>query len=187
MNRPRTQRGLVLVVTLIMLALVTLMASVSASLILSNLKVVQNVEWRSAVRSAAFAAIQEAISTPGFLPPFAPGQQRRAFTVSCNGSPYTRCLDLSGDEKEDDVVVELSPLRCVGYVPAANSSFDYLNDVESRPCYVPKSRVSACGNAVLEFTATAIDAATGARVEIRQGVSVTTTENDIASMCPEQA
>lgn len=184
MRLPLHQRGLVMVVALIMLALVTLLASVSANLIMSNLRVVQNLESRSAVRSAALAAIQEAIVTPGFLPPYSPGQVRRAFSVSCNGSAYIRCLDLSGDEVEDDVTIELSEPECMSFVLIPNSFFNYIENPDDRECQVRKQRYSACGNALFQVTANAFDATTGAKVEIRQGITRQTTAQAVQSICP---
>ena len=183
----RHQRGLVMVVALIMLALVTLLASVSANLILANLRVVHNVESRSAVRSAAPAAIQEAIVTPGFLPPYSAGQVRRAFSVSCNGSAYIRCLDLSGSGIQDDVTIELTPPRCLSFVLIPNSFFNYIENPDDRECQVRKQRYSACGNALFEVTADAFDATTGAKVQIRQGISRQTTAQAVQSICPQNS
>lgn len=184
MRRVRRERGLVLVVALVMLVLVTLMASVSANLILANMRVVQNIEARSAVRAAALAAIQEAISTPGFLPPYAAGQLRRAFAVSCKGDLFTRCLDLSGDEVEDDVTVTMTAPKCLSFVLIPNQFFNYVDNPSDRQCQVAKQRYSACGNALFEVTATAVDEVTGARVEIRQGISRQTTAQAVQSICP---
>jgi hypothetical protein len=184
MTAPRPEHGLVLVVTLVMLTLVTLMASASANLIMANMRVVQNIEARSAVRSAALAAMQEAIATPGFLPPYAAGQIRRAFSVSCKGDLYARCLDLSGDEIEDDVTVTMTAPKCLSFVLIPNRFFNYLDNPDDRQCQVVKQRYSACGNALFEVTATAVDDVTGARVEIRQGISRQTTAQAVKSICP---
>ena len=184
MTAPQREQGLVLVVALVMLLLVTLMASASANLIMANMQVVQNLEARSAVRAAALGAIQEAIATPGFLPPYAAGQVRRAFSVSCRGDLYTRCLDLSGDEIEDDVTVTLTAPKCLSFVLIPNRFFNYVDNPDDRECQVRKQRYSACGNALLEVTATAVDDVTGARVEIRQGISRQTTAQAVRSICP---
>jgi len=184
MSALRHERGLVLVVALVMLVLVTLTASVSANLIMTNMQVVQNIEARSAVRAAALAALQEAIGTPGFLPPFTAGQVRRAFTVSCKGDLYTRCLDLSGDEIEDDVTVTMTVPKCLSFVLIPNRFFNYVDNPGDRQCQVVKQRYSACGNALFEVTATAVDDVTGARVEIRQGISRQTTAQAVQSICP---
>lgn len=187
MSTPRRERGLVLVVALVMLTLVTLMASASANLIMANMQVVQNIEARSAVRSAALAAIQEAIATPGFLPPYAAGQVRRAFSLSCNENLYTRCLDLSGDDIEDDVAITLTEPKCLAFVLIPNRFFNYVESPDDRECQVRKQRYSACGNALFEITASAVDAVTGARVEIRQGISRQTTAQAVRSICPNTA
>ena len=184
MTTSQREQGLVLVVALVMLLLVTLMASVSANLIMANMQVVQNLEARSAVRAAALGAIQEAIATPGFLPPYAAGQVRRAFSMSCRGDLYTRCLDLSGDEIEDDVTVTLTAPKCLSFVLIPNRFFNYVDNPDDRECQVRKQRYSACGNALLEVTATAVDDVTGARVEIRQGISRQTTAQAVRSICP---
>ena len=184
MTTSQREQGLVLVVALVMLLLVTLMASASANLIMANMQVVQNLEARSAVRAAALGAIQEAIATPGFLPPYAAGQVRRAFSMSCRGDLYTRCLDLSGDEIEDDVTVTLTAPKCLSFVLIPNRFFNYVDNPDDRECQVRKQRYSACGNALLEVTATAVDDVTGARVEIRQGISRQTTAQAVQSICP---
>jgi len=176
-----------MVVALLMLALVTFLASASANLIMTNTRVVQNIEARSAVRSAALAAIQEAIVTPGFLPPRAAGQVPRAFRVSCQGSLYTRCLDLSGDEVEDDVIVTMTAPKCLSFVLIPNRFFNYVDDPADRECQVRKQRFSACGNALFEVTATAVDLVTGAKVEMRQGISRQTTVQAVQSICPKDA
>ena len=49
MSAARSQQGVVLLVALIMLLLVTIMGMVAASQVQNNLKIVQNVEARSAV------------------------------------------------------------------------------------------------------------------------------------------
>ena len=67
-RRPfKNQRGVVLVVALIMLLLVTLIAVVTTNSIRTNLQIVQNIEARAAVKNAVVHALEEAIayrSTP---------------------------------------------------------------------------------------------------------------------------
>ena len=62
-----SQRGVVMVIALIMLAVVTLIGTVSANLVMGNLRIVQNIEARAAAKSGALSAMQEAIMTSGFL------------------------------------------------------------------------------------------------------------------------
>lgn len=174
-NMPR-QKGVVLVVALIMLLLVTLMGTVSANLVQTNLKVVQNVEARSAVRNAALTAIKEAIITPGFL------EGTKAFAVSCESDPYTRCLDISGDSLEDDIVVRLTRPQCVSASPVKNIALQVLTNPDDASCYQPGT-YSLCADALWEIDAVAVDATTGARIEIRQGLSTRTTVNLLATAC----
>lgn len=172
------QAGLVMVVALIMLALVTLLASVSANIILSDLRVVQNVEAKSAVRGAALEAIQEAIGTDGFLPPYPTGQS------PAPGATFRKDYDLSGDKRAVDVEVVLTYPKCLAFTLIPNSFFDYVNNEADRECQVRKQRYSSCGNALFEVEVTAIDSVTGAKVEIRQGITQLSTAQDIQKICP---
>jgi hypothetical protein len=176
MNAIRRQHGLVLLMALIMLLLVTILGVVAASEVQNNLKIVQNVEARSAIRNAALRAIQEAIATPGFLK----GEQ--AFSQGCNGSSFTRCLDLSGDGVENDAVIELSRPVCISGSPIRNAQLDALNSPEDASCFRP-GLYSLCAEALWEVTALAQDLTTGAKVEVRQGLQTRTSLNLLASAC----
>lgn len=171
-----SQSGMVLMTALIMLLLVTIIGVVSANSIQANLSIVQNVEARSTARNAALTAIQEAISTTGFL------QGTKAFVVGCEGSSYTRCLDLSGDGVEDDISVALSTPVCISASPIRNIELNVLADADDASCYQP-GQFSLCATALWEVTAVATDTATGAKVEIRQGIQTRTTTNLLASAC----
>ena len=172
----RLQRGVVLVITLIMLLLVTLMGTVSANLIQTNLKIVDNIEARSAARNAALTAIQEAIVTPGFL------EGTKAFVVSCNSDTYSRCLDLTGNNIEEDIVISLSQPQCITATPVRNAELDVFGNAEDASCYQP-GRYSLCADALWEFDVQATDSVTGASVQIRQGVETRTSVNLLASAC----
>ena len=172
----RGERGVVLLVALIMLLLVTIMGVVAASQVQNNLKVVYNAEARSAARNAALTAIQEAIATPGFL------EGEQAFSFGCNGSSYTRCLDLTGEGVENDIVIELSRPACISASPLRNSQLNALTDPEDASCFTP-GLYSLCAEALWEVTALARDTATGAKVRVRQGLQTRTTVNLLASAC----
>ena len=176
MTTPSKERGLVLLVALIMLLLVTIMGVVAASQVQNNLKIVYNVEARSAARNAPLTAIQEAIATQGFL------QGEQAFTLGCNGSSYVRCLDLTGDGVENDIVVEMSRPRCISAYPLRNSQLNALSDPKDASCFTP-GIYSLCAEALWEVTALARDTTTGAKVEVRQGLQTRTTVNLLASAC----
>ena len=63
-----------------MLAVVTLIGTVSANIVMGNLQVVQNIEAAAASRSNAVSAMQEAMMATGFLA----GQG--AFGSGCQGN-----------------------------------------------------------------------------------------------------
>ena len=172
----RVERGVVLVIALIMLAVVTLIGTVSANLVMGNLRVVQNIEARAAAKSSALSAMQEAILTNGFL------EGEKAFVVGCLGSGYTRCFDLTGDDVTDDMSVTLSEPECVAAIPARNATLKVWEDADDASCYQP-GVYSLCADVLWEVTMTAEDSVTGARVEVRQGLTTRTSVNLIAAAC----
>jgi hypothetical protein len=177
MVRPQSrQSGAVLMVTLVMLIMVTLLGVASANLVQSNLKVVENIEARSAARNAALTALQEAIALGELL------EGDLAFSTSCQSNTYARCLDLSGDNVTDDIVVRLDTPECISAAPVKNSQLDVFASAADASCYQP-GVYSLCADAVWEVTAVAVDNLTGARVEVRQGLSTRTTVNLISAAC----
>lgn len=166
----RNQRGVVLVVALIMLLLVTLIAVVTTNSIRTNLQIVQNIEARAAVKNAVVHALEEAIAYGQFP------SGSVAFQTSC-GNSFQRCFDLSGDGVEDDVTVQLTGLTCKALRPV---SIGELNDTDKDIGCLPDSASpealkpgapSKCSMVVWEITATGTDEVTGAVVSARQAVN----------------
>ncbi|MGL4564400.1 MAG: pilus assembly PilX family protein, partial [Halioglobus sp.] len=114
------QRGVALVVALIMLLAVTLIAVSASNLVQSNLKIVQNMESRDMVRAAAHAALEEAISSGRFME-----SPDAMFAVSCEENNQ-RCYDFNGDGT-DDVTVAVAEPTCVVVQPIKNSELDVFN------------------------------------------------------------
>ena len=169
------QQGVVLVIALIMLAVVTLIGTVSANIVMGNLRVVQNIESRAFAKSSAISAMQEAIMTSGFL------EGQKAFVVSCDNS-YKKCFDMTGDGLSDDMSVSLSKPECVSAIPVRNTSLNVWEDEDDASCYQP-GVYSLCADALGEVTMTANDQVTGARVTVRQGLTTRTSVNLIAAAC----
>jgi Tfp pilus assembly protein PilX len=172
-----SQRGVVLVVSLIMLLLVTIMGIGSSVIVQGNLKIVQNIEAKATARSAARSALQEAIAYGQFIK----GPSVNAFAQTC-GNNLTKCFDLSGDGVADDLKVVLSNIQCLSATPVKNSELDVLGSTQDASCYQP-GIYSLCADTLWQVTATAIDDLTGARVTINQGVRTRTTTNLIAVAC----
>lgn len=177
-----TQRGVVMVIALIMLAIVTLIGTVSANIVMGNLQVVQNVEAAAAARNSAVSAIQEAIVTRGFF------QGERAFVSGCQGDSYSRCFDMTGDGAIDDLRVTLSRPTCIASKPRlkrspdADKAFDggmdaYCSGLESDEI------VGNCADVVWEVEVESEDLVTGARVRMRQGFSTREPKTEIRFAC----
>lgn len=177
-NKLERQRGAVLLVALIMLLLVTLLAVSGFNITQTNLKVVQNMESRNQAKSAANAAIEEAISSVQFL-----NTPKSVFQTSCEQA-NRKCYDVNGDGKSDVAVVMDVP-TCVIVLPIKNSELNEDNAADAS-CYIQGSQNSMCVNTVWEMRATATDAVTGAVVTVRQGVAVRATSNNVATTCPDK-
>lgn len=171
------QRGVALIVSLIMLLAITLVVVSASNVVQSNLKVVQNMESRDMVRFAAYAALEEAISSGRFT-----SSPEAIFSESCEVENQ-KCYDFNGDGT-DDVTVAVSAPSCVIVQPIKNSELDVFNSAADASCFLPPAAYSMCANSVWEFEATATDAVTGAEVVVRQGVGVLTTLNLIDTACP---
>lgn len=175
------QRGVALIVSLIMLLLITLVVVSASNMVQSNLQVVQNMENRDKVRFAAYAALEEAISSGRFTE-----SPDTIFATSCEVDNQ-KCYDFSGDPTNDAanaITVAVSEPTCVIVQPIKNSELDVFNSAADASCYLPPSVYSMCANSVWEFEATATDMLTGAEVVVRQGVGVLTTLNRIDTACP---
>jgi hypothetical protein len=172
------QRGVVLVISLILLLAVTFMIVTSSNLVQTDLKIVQNMESREAARSAAISAIEEAISTGLFTT-----NTLNLFDDPCDVN--TRCYDLNGTlDTSDDIRVTLTEPTCVIVTPIENADLDVFNNAGDASCFLPPAVYSMCANSVWEFQAVATDPLTGASVTVRQGISVLTTLNAIDTACP---
>lgn len=96
------QRGIVLMVALIMLLLVSLMVISGFNLSQTNLQVVHNLESRALAKQAAIRALEEAMSSNLFL-------SGTVFPVACEQTNRV-CYDLNGDGA-DDIAVQVT-LSC---------------------------------------------------------------------------
>jgi hypothetical protein len=198
------QRGVVLVVALLMLLLVTLMVVSGFNLTQTNLKVVYNMESRTLAKQAAVRALEEAMSSNLFI-------TGNAFPVSCD-LPNRICYDFNGDAV-DDVAVQIA-LSCsvvrvlsndevssraggsstpiVELGPDDDDSLPMLEDGPWTTClkrplngvFEPDpDELSQCADVVWDMLATATDLQTGAQVLVRQGVATPTDINLANNVC----
>ena len=166
-----------MVVALIMLAIVTLIGTVSANIVMGNLRVVQNIEARAVAKSAAMSAIQAAISDPDVL---LRGERQFRFDLTGDLSAGAAALN-----------VTLSQPKCVSVKPILNEELPLRSDELLEQCLSAPDLYgnpdgygkSECVDAVWEVIVTAVDPVTGARVIVRQGLTDTVDELTIANAC----
>ncbi|MFT6957214.1 MAG: hypothetical protein ACJAYC_002222 [Halieaceae bacterium] len=176
-HRFNPQRGIVMVVALIMLLAVSLIAVTASNLVQTDLKIVNNLESREQARFAAKAAIEEALSSSRFA-----DNPDSIFSVNCV-QDNRKCYDFNSDGV-DDIAVQINTPECVSVIPRKNTELDVFNYPSQATCYLPPGVYSMCAASVWEFQAVATDVVTGAEVTVRQGVSILTTINNIDTACP---
>lgn len=187
MSTRKNQRGMALVVGLILLALMTVMAITSFNIGRTSLDIVGNMQQRQQVIVAANSAIQEAISTVRlFQAPTA------IFLNPCEGTANTRCFDLN-DDGEDDITVVLSPTPyCVNAQVIPNGALT-ITDISQAGCTTGAGQTfgiegtatgsSLCANSVWEVSAVATDKVTGAEITITEGAAVRVATDDVGTTC----
>jgi Tfp pilus assembly protein PilX len=192
MNSSRhQQRGLTLIVSLIVLVLMTLLAVTSFNMEKNDLNVVGNMQQRSQARDAARVVLEETYSSTTFL-----NSPASAIIGTCSGASATNadCFDTNGDGT-DDVKVAISPApSCVMAQTILNSSLN-LSDPNDLGCAVgvnnqtgivggSVSGSSLCANTVWELNAVATDLVSGAQSTVSAGAAARTSTDNVAAACP---
>lgn len=168
------QHGAVLVVALIMLLLVTLMATSAYKISQGNQVVIGNMESRDQAISAATDGLEEVLSSTLFI------TNPSNMVLSPCGAPNRRCYDINADGV-NDIVVSFSAPVCQSIRPLRTNE---LRMPEQASCVIQDSEYSMCADSLWEIRATAEDAVTGATAEVRQGVALMVLINDADTACP---
>lgn len=193
-NFRQYQRGVTLVVALIMLILLTLLVVTSLNLNKSSLQTVSNMQQRNEAYNAAQEAIDRAVSDTRFFT-----VPNNVFISPCNGVANTLCIDLNGDGAPD-ITVNLTPApTCVKVQPVASTQLSLQNadgtiNTDDLGCTMGQqqnfgtvgavSSGTGCSDSVWEIHAQATDNVTQAKVELTQGVNVRVPNDAIATSCP---
>ena len=192
-----SQRGVTLLVGMVMLLLITVLVLASYHLGRNNIEIVGNAQQRAEGLAAAQQIIEEAFTSP--LLTTSPGT---IFPKPCTGfGANTLCYDVNGDAK-DDVVVQITPVpKCVKAQPIPTTSLNLL-DPNDQQCTVGINQqcfgvggqcgVSNCANTVWDIRAIAQNldasgtaaAAQGATAVVNQGITVRVGTNEVATSCP---
>lgn len=161
------QRGVVLVVALIMLLLVTLMVVSGFNLTQTNLQVVHNLESRALAKHAAVRAIEEVITSGASSAPYdynADGVNDVEVAVACASIRSVVIEDTEVDGFVTEAQAKADAAAAASNASEANAWNDIVN--RWRTC-----TGGLCTQGAIEFSATAVDQVTGARMVVVQGVT----------------
>lgn len=162
--QPQAQRGVTLVVGLIMLVLITLVVTSAFMLSSTNLKSVGNMQFRDEALAAANKAIEQALASP--------------FTNAPASSQIDVDIDNNGT---NDYVVNIAAPTCVRATQVAGaSSAPGSGSSVTLGFTVPPPDY----NTVWDFDATVTDAVSGASIRVHQGVRKLLTQAQKNAVCP---
>ncbi len=170
----REQRGVTMLVALIMLVMLTLLAVSSFRVSNSNLKVVASMQGQGEATAAAQTAIDQLVSSGAFaLDP-----------TTVAAAPIPIDMNNSGSAEYS---VTLSPIpKCLKSRPVDASTLDITNPTD-QGCFgssqINQPATSVCFESVWEVTATTTDAVTQAKATVRQGISLRQSQTQVQNSC----
>ena len=183
-SRPcrREQRGISLVVGLIMLVLLTLLAISAFQASNVNLRIAGNMQVRQETLAAAQTATEGVLSSPAFIDPATPpapvAVNLNAATYTVNFTPAPACKSIVDIPSEDLVPTNPADFVCIpsGALPGSGSGIFLAGGPPTPPSY--------CSNTRWAVVADVADANTGARTTLEQGVAVRISKAKALNACP---
>jgi Tfp pilus assembly protein PilX len=195
------QKGMALIVGLILLLLITLVTVTSFNLGKNSLEVVGNMQNRDEAVAAANRAIQEALSSTNLF-----NNPAAILTSNCSpATPNTRCIDTNNDGTTD-ITVSIGTTAgtrptCVQSRTLLNADFasevvstDPVIQQEALNCLTEDTKnkgiqnvpfgSSLCSFSVWEIVAVATDAVTQTTVTVTEGAAVRAPAATVATFCP---
>lgn len=185
MRRPRRQRGVTLVVSLIFLILMGLFAVAAFHSAHSNLRVVGNMEARQEALAAAQAALEQTLGSTLF--------STHPDGVAANPVP----VDIDGNGRPDFQVRMLPRPHCYRVLPIKTAELDPALDADlscmrsaalqnsglDSPEATSAASDSMCSNSEWNLRAEVSDGRTGTQVAVNQGVGVRVLATDAMNAC----
>lgn len=188
----RQQRGITLILSLIMLVLLTIVALATFNIGKSGLQVVSNVQHQMQATNVAHSVIQQVISTPNFAETPDNILDNSNCPAGIGAPANSRCVDLYGDRKTILVVTMAPQPQClqVQPIPAANLDLSQSQDLG---CAVGENQnlgiagvvsgASLCSNSTWEVNAAASDPISRAKAVVSQGVAMRISNDSAATSC----
>lgn len=189
----RHQRGVTLILSLIMLILLTAMALSTFNIGKSSLQIVDNAQQQAQAQNAAQAILDQVVSSPTFVdtPSAVLDNSNCPAGVAAPGN--SRCVDLYGDGKTV-VVVALSPQpTCLQVQDVPASRLD-VTKKEDLGCVLGEQQnfgiegvntgASLCSDSLWEINAKATEPVSRAEAAIARGVSMRVSTDSVATSCP---
>ncbi len=183
-RRQHAQRGVTLVVALIMLVALSLLAAWAVKSSTMNLNVVGNMQARQQALAVAQTAIERTISSAEFTQqPAVVASRSIPFDVDGDGvadytaqlSPAPACYRLRPVKMAELDPESAADVPCLRSSSASNSGIDAST--------IPVGD-SLCADSEWQLRAVTTDPVTGARVAINQGVAVRGLVTDANNGCP---
>ena len=194
------QRGVTLIISLIMLVLLTIMALTTFNIGKSSLQVVGNAQEQAQVMNAAQTMLNQIVSAPTFAE--APGAvlDNSNCPEGVTAPANSRCVDLYGDTKTVLVVAMAPQPACLqaAAIPASSLNLDSVTS-EDWGCTLGEGGSgggggfgiagaltgdSLCANSLWEINAAASDPVSRAQAVVTQGVSMRVSKDAVATACP---
>lgn len=181
------QRGITLIVALIMLVMITLLGLSSFNSAKTSLLTVSNMQQQNQVTAAINETFDEVFSNKKYSE-----TPTATLSAPCGGVTNTRCIDINGDGLPD-VTVTLTPApTCVKSQVIPTNKID-LTVVEDYGCSVGEgdntgiigavSGDSLCSESIWEINAVGVDNTTQTTVRAKQGIASRIPTNDTPPGC----
>jgi type II secretory pathway pseudopilin PulG len=192
--RRQNQRGITLILSLIMLVLLTIMALSAFHIGKASLQVVDNAQQQEQVQNASQAMLDQVLSSPNFVSDPTNVLDNSNCPSDMSAPANSRCMDLYGDGKTV-VLVQLTPQpTCLQVKGIMNSTLN-VEDKEDLGCAKSPdpnrfgvegtaTDESLCSDSLWEINAKATERVSRAEAKITQGVNMRVSNDAVTTACP---
>ena len=165
----RHERGMTLVIALVMLVVLTLLVVSAIRFGNINLRIAGNVQSETEASAAAQVAVESTIATMAASPNISSIAAQNAVNVSTGGQSYQVAVTAPGCMFSKQVTTDtLDPTKAADRVCFEGTDQDKLVTATGGLTATP----SACKDQQWDVTATVADGSSGARVTMLQGAAV---------------